>query len=179
MTADEIRRQLREQYGKTSATILGKVKDVDEQHRTCTLDDDGLEMPGIRLQCITDKDKGICIFPKENSLALAVCVEGNEDWMIVDCSEIDKIRIDVGQSNIEVKDSEIVINGGSIGMAKTDKVTEKINALEQRCNDIVMALQGVTIALAPTGTFPLAPFFTMQPIMTTAQSELEDTKLKH
>lgn len=176
---DDIRKLMREQFGGSKATVLGKVKDIDESTRTCTVEDDGLEMPGIRLQCITDGCKGIVVYPKVGAQALAVCVEGSEEWMVVACSEIDTMRIDVGQSSIEVKDGEIIINGGSVGMTKTDKLTEKINALEKRCNDIVTALQGVTITLAPTGTFPLAPYFTMSPMTTTPQTDLEDTKIKH
>lgn len=179
MTEDEIRRQLRAQFGGSNATVLGKVKEVDEPSRTCTIEDDGVEMPGIRLQCITDGSKGVAVFPKVGAQALAVSIEGNDGWMVVACSEIDKIRIDVGQSNLEIKDGEIAVNGGTVGMTKTDKLTEKINALEQRCNDIVTALQGVIITLAPSGTFPLAPYFTMSPVTTTSQNELEDTKIKH
>lgn len=179
MTEDEIRQQMYAQFRGGNATVLGSVKEVDEASRTCIIDDDGVEMLGIRLQCITDGSKGAVVFPKIGAQALAVSIEGTDGWKVIDCSEIDKIRVDVGQSSIDIKDSEIILNEGSIGLTKTDKLTEKINALEQRCNDLLTALQGVTITLAPTGIFPLAPYFTMPPVTTTTQSELEDTKIKH
>ena len=178
-TAEDIRKALREQFGGAAATVLGKVKEVDMTERTCTIEDDGVDMPGIRLQSITNGDKGVCIYPKVGAQALAVNIEATDEWMVVSCSEVDKVRIDAGQSNIEITTDGIVINGGTVGVAKTDKIVEKINALERRCNDIVTALQGVTITLAPAGTFPLAPYFTMPPVATTMQNELEDTKLKH
>lgn len=194
MTEDEIRRQMYLQFSGSNATVLGKVVEIDETERTCSIEDDGLEIPGVRLQCIIGGNKGIVVYPKKDSQALAVRVEGSDELMLVACSDIENIRIDVkntsidvsdkiyvevGESEIEVKSGEIIFNGGKIGMTKTDELTKKINALEQRCNDIVVALQGVTIALAPSGTFPLAPYFTMTPLTTTLQSDLENTSIKH
>lgn len=194
MTEDEIRRQMYLQFGGSNATVLGKVLEINKTARTCSIDDDGLEIPGVRLQCITGGNKGIVVYPKEGSQALAVRVEGSDELMLVDCSDIENVRIDiggssidvsdkiyveVGESKIEIKSGEIIFNEGKIGMTKTNELTKKINDLEQRCNDIVLALQGVTIALAPSGTFPLAPYFTMAPLTTTLQSDLENTSIKH
>lgn len=111
------------------------------------------------------------IKPKPDTTCLIGILEGKEALaFLVNAEEVELV---------EVKADKIQFNGGDLGFVFSDKLTDKINVLEQRCNDIVTALQGVTIALAPSGTFPLAPYFSMQPLAQTQKSQIEDTKITH
>ena len=64
-------------------------------------------------------------------------------------------------------------------MVKVKELIDKINKLEKQTNDILAALQKTTITLAPSGTFPLAPNFTMSPLVTTQQADIENDKITH
>ena len=74
-----------------------------------------------------------------------------------------------------------VLNGTDFGgMVKVIELTEKINNLEKKLNDLITACSNQIVTLAPSGTFPLAPYFTsVTPLIETQQSEIENTIIKH
>lgn len=73
-------------------------------------------------------------------------------------------------------------NGGNNnGIPKVTPLTAKINALENLVNGILNALKTTVIPLAPSGTYLFAPLYAALNDITpiTAQSDLENTKVKH
>ena len=71
-TEEEIRQALAASLKNKPVTVLAKVTAVDTTARTCDIDDDGVEMYGIRLQCITDGNTGITVWPKVGSQVLCL-----------------------------------------------------------------------------------------------------------
>lgn len=116
-------------------SILATVKDVDTNECTCTLvDEDGQDFPEVRLRPITGVNKSILMIPSIGSYVLAVRIEGDDDFMIVACDQIDSIEVLSGQTKIEIGD-DIKINGGALGgLVKIQELTDKINALIQIFN---------------------------------------------
>lgn len=162
---------------------VGTAKNVDEQKRTCDIEiDTDLTLLNCRLNAVVDNyDNQLLVLPKEGGKVAFAPIDGQmTDVLVIGYSDIEKVLLKVGESEIEIADGSIVINGGdNDGMVKIKELTDKLNALEQRCNDLLTALQGVTITLAPSGEFPLASYFVMKPLTNTAKSELENTKVKH
>lgn len=117
ITNEEIRQAFAKKYGAKPVTVLGTVAAVDESAKTCDIDDDGLVMYGIRLQCVTDAAGGILCVPKKGAAALVVQIEGGDGWMLADCAEYEKIIINGG------------VNGGLI---KINDLVGKINAIEKQ-----------------------------------------------
>ncbi|MFT3750970.1 MAG: hypothetical protein QM768_21835 [Agriterribacter sp.] len=74
-------------------TLMGKVKSVDENEMTCVIDDDGFEIPEVRLRPALDGKESFTIFPKPGSWCLAVRLEDSEEWMLIYAGEIDKYQI--------------------------------------------------------------------------------------
>ena len=160
-------------------TVLGTITGVDEESRTCVLDDDGVLMPGIRLQAVTGGDKGILIVPKIGALALAVRVEESEDWMLIDCSEIEKISIVVGGSTVELTNELIQFNGGKLGgMAKVAMLTTKLNGLERDINTLKTVFSGWTPVMEAKLKAEITTWATA-PLTVTSQSEIENKKITH
>jgi hypothetical protein len=66
-------------------------------------------------------------------------------------------------------------------MVKVGDLVSKMQQVEGKVNDVLTALQGVVIPLAPSGTYSFAPIFspitTINPL--TQQSDLENTKVQH
>lgn len=90
--------------------------------------------------------------------------------------------IKVKSSMLSLKDGAIKFNDGSFdGLVKVAAAASKISALEGKVNDLITACKSVIVTLAPSGTFPLASFFSsVNPIApTTQKSDLENPKIKH
>ena len=128
------------------------------------------------------------MLPKIGSLVLVSRIGNSNELFVSMFSEVDGMMLTIGEkTELEIKDNEvylnsdkIVFNGGeNCGLVKVKELTDKINNIEKQTNDILTALQGTTITLAPTGTFPLAPNFTMPPLATTQQADIENEKIKH
>jgi hypothetical protein len=161
------------QRGEQMYLKVCTVDSVDCQERTitCTPIDGGAQLEGVQLQALTSNSEGLLIVPQVGSVVIIGYLDKNNAG-VLQYGVIDKILLNVSDS--------IIINGGeNKGLVKVKELTNKINALEQRCNDIVTALQGVSIVLAPSGTFPLAPYFTMPPLQTTQQISIENEKVQH
>lgn len=66
------------------------------------------------------------------------------------------------------------------GLVIVSDLVDKLNALENQVNDILTALKGITVPLAPSGTYPLAPSFaTILNLQTTSVADLENDKVLH
>lgn len=156
--AQKIREKLRAFVKPVAVTMLGEVTEVDESEQTCTITDDGTDYYNVRLQCVTAGDSGLLLVPKVGTMAMAVQIEDNSGWMLIQCAEIDRMQLKVCDNSLEIGEAGIVVNNGTVGAAKADAIVKQLNTLEQRCNDIVTAIKGINIALAPSGTFPLAPY---------------------
>lgn len=175
ITPEEIRNRLAASFASLPGTILGTVKSVDSVERTCTVDNDGIDMPSVRLQCITGSDKGMVLFPKPDSYVLVVRIENTDEYGIALTSEIESFEMTVGQMSVSVEENAITFNGGKVGMVKLDQL---INWMQNVYND----LQKLTTLLASSPVAgngaPLGIAFvpvTVNP----EQSVFEDTKIKH
>lgn len=113
---DEIRQSLADHAGRfgPSPTLLAKVKTVNSSDKTVDLvDDDGLEIPGVRIKPVLDGSEGLTLFPKVDSWAIAVRVEDSEDWMLIASGEVDKWQLSIGQTLIEQTAQGLQIKKGA------------------------------------------------------------------
>lgn len=166
-TEDEVRRLLAQFIGVNKPTLLATVKSVDKSENTCVIDDDGTELPGIRLRCITGENNGIVAYPKKGAYVLCVKVEDTEEWSVIKASEYESIEMTI---------ESLVINGGyNGGLVKIDamidwmqKVYSDLQTLKTQLNTWPVAGNGAPLALIFNPTSP-------NPI----KSDFEDTKIKH
>ena len=123
-TEEEIRRALATSFKEKSVTVLAKVTAVNTAARTCDIDDDGVEMFGIRLQSITDGTTGITIWPKVGCQVLCLRIEEADGYTVVQTAEVDKLEIQVQDKSLTADGNGFVFNGGTVGSVKADKMIE-------------------------------------------------------
>ena len=160
------REQLALSFGPPRQTLLGTVRDVDTESRTCTVEDDGALYYGVRLQCITGGTAGLLLVPANGASVLAVRVEKSEDWMVIGCDRLENVRIDVGGKSIGMTSGGIVLNGGELGLVKIDALVGWMAKVYADLNALATALNGVGLTFRPTTPLP-------------ARTDFEDTAVKH
>ncbi len=148
---------------------VATVKEVDTTKLSCTVEllSDETEIPNIRLKAGIDEIKdGLVQIPKVNSVVLIAMINFNiQTHVIVAFSEVEEA---------------IFFNGENGGLVIIGELVTKLNNLESKVNDLISALQGVVIPLAPSGTYPFAPLFAdILPLDETTVDDLENDKVKH
>lgn len=145
--------------------LLCNVESVDIQKRIALVTTiSGSTSFEFEVNLQTSVSDGLIIVPKVDS-DVVVLFSKNTNPLIIQYSDID----------------EYILNGVDFGgMVKVIELTEKINNLENKLNDLITACSNQIVTLAPSGTFPLAPYFTsVTPLIQTQQSEIENTIIKH
>ena len=129
MTIEDIRQKLGDLAGSSGPAVsnIAKVKSVDENGAVCVLEDeDGQEIPEVRLRPVLTGKKSFLQIPKIGSLVLAVRIEDDDDWMIIDCDEVDKFLWVTDTTKIELTD-KVHISANNKNMAELiDKLFEAI-----------------------------------------------------
>ena len=129
MTIEDIRQKLGDLAGSSGPAVsnIAKVKSVDENRAVCVLEDeDGQEIPEVRLRPVLTGKKSFLQIPKIGSLVLAVRIEDDEDWMIIACDEVDKFLWVTDTTKIELTD-KVHISANNKNMAELiDKLFEAI-----------------------------------------------------
>lgn len=115
-------------------TMLAQVESIDEDAATCVLDEDGLLVNDVRLRPVLNGKESITIYPKPGCWVLAVRIEDDEDWMVVAADEVDKYRLKVGDTELEVKDGFLVKRG-------EDTLKEVLQLIIEAVS-VVVVLQG-------------------------------------
>jgi len=74
----------------------------------------------------------------------------------------------------------VTFHGGTLkGLLKLKATVEKLNNLENKVNDLITACSSQVVTLAPSGTFPLASFFTsVTPLTPTEEADVKNDKIK-
>lgn len=165
-TTNELRRALQQKYGEKPVTILGTIAAVDENSKTCNIDDDGFMMYGIRLQSVTNAVAGILKVPKIGAQALAVKIEDGDGFMLLDCAEY----------------SKIIFNGGNNGgLINIESLVNKINAIENDLNSLKTVFKSWTPVTQDGGSAlkTAAATWAGQTISKTQTKDLEDKTVTH
>ena len=123
-TEEDIRNGLSEAFKGKPVTVLAEVKSVDQTARTCDIDDDGVIIYGVRLQCITNGSTGIVVYPKTGCQVLCARIEDSDSYSVVHASEVDKIELKIQDKSLTADSNGFVFNGGTIGTVKADKMVE-------------------------------------------------------
>lgn len=187
MTIAEIIKQLSGDQNAKLYSQIATVKSVDEQKRVCDVEliSDGIEFFDVRIMAENDQSKGVAIIPKKDSFVVVTFISKNLAFISA-FSEIEKIVVDFPEisgevTDIKIKNTKIVLNdGNNDGIVKVKELTQKINNIENLLNNVLTALKGTTIALAPSGSFPLSPIFSgFQNVVVTQKSDIENSDIKH
>jgi len=153
----EIIKQAIRQHGKADQCELfqGIVNEVNETTLKMKIDiGDGLLIPNVRIRSVSTDDKGFWVIPSISSTVIVGMIEGGTDFILVNCSEIDKVFMKIGSKTFQITAAGIVMNGGSNnGIPKSASVASKLNILENDINSLKIAIGLImTAAAAPGGS---------------------------
>lgn len=130
--AEQIRERIKALAGDVGPlqTLICKVVSVNEDELTCIVDEDGVEIPDVRLQCVLNGKEGTTIIPKAGCFCLIVRLEDDAEWMLLAADEIDKYRITAGTMLFEMKQGKFMIKSGSENLGKCiDDLIEQIQLI--------------------------------------------------
>jgi hypothetical protein len=146
--------------------FTAKVLSVDEAEGTMEVEHEGLTFFDVRLRAVADGGKGFIIIPKKDTYITVGIIEKNGRYVMLNCSEVEKI----------------IINGGdNDGLVKVKEVTKKLNALEKELNSLKSFISS-WIPVASDGGAALKTILASwagQSITPTQQKDLENKKVKH
>lgn len=164
---------------------VGTAKNVDEQKRICDIEiDTDLTLFNCRLNAVVDDYEGnVLVIPKGGSQVAFIAIDGQmTDVLVIGYSDIEKVFIKVGESEIEITDGSIALNGGdNKGLVKAQDLTQKLNTLEKDLNNLKSLFAGWT-ATPNDGGASLKTTLTAWSAATlteTQSSDLENDKVKH
>lgn len=187
MTFREAIRELVRDIATKKHIRIGKAIDIDADKCVCNVDvGNGAVLHNVKLKAVEgEKDKGLLIIPKENTMVCAAMLEGVEaNWVIVQHSEIDswQITTDSGSKVIVANDGKVYLNGDNCdGIVKVAELVKKLNAIEDDINKLKIAMSGWVTAPNDGGAAlkaAAASWFGQQ-LATTQQSSIENDKVLH
>ena len=166
---------------------IGTVQNIDEDNRLCEIRvNDDLTLFNCRLNAVlSDYQDRLLIVPKDKSAVAFLTVDGNlTDPIIIAYSEIDKVLLKTGDTEINISDEKIEINGGeNNGIVKIQELTDKLNDLVDWCRKHTHSTSSFsgsisgTPAIAVTGTLTVpAPLSGPSDFN---KSDYEDDKITH
>ena len=157
-------------WGKDYVSVIeGQIISVDETTRTAIVKPlSGDYNADITVNLLACPNDGFILVPSVESTVI-VAMTNKNDYFVVQFSDIDKVRITIGQFEILMTENELLLGDGSLnGLVKVSDLVTKLNNLENKINTII------TWGLAVTPV-PLPP---TPPLTPTIQSEIENTKIK-
>jgi hypothetical protein len=153
------------------------VKSIDEAEGVCECEPLNGGAPYFaRLRALLQaEDKSPLIVPVKDSVVIVATFNKNSaEAFVIGYTDVEKVKILTNKG-------DVWLNGDNYGgLAKVKELVDKMNALENTVNDLIVACKSQSVALAPTGVFALAPFFaSVNPLVPTQKKEIENPKVKH
>ena len=188
-TEDNFQRLIEAITRKGQAPLLvtvGKVSNIDENKRICDIAiDDDLTLNNCRLNAIVDSyDNRLLVVPKDNSMVAFIAIGGKlTEPLVIAYSEIDKVLLTIGESDILIEDGKIEMNGGDLGgLIKLQQLESNLNKLKKYVEDLAtMASTAMAPMAALDGGASVTTFNTNWGATNAAFSfeDMEDTKITH
>ena len=119
-----------------------KIDAVDDKTRTidCTPIDGSAQILGVNLQANQDATTGIVCLPKKNTHAVVAFLNKTHAVALL-FEELESIRIDVGDSSIEIdNEKNITINEGEHTAVRGDTLKQELTKMSARIDGIIDAL---------------------------------------
>ncbi len=138
----------------------------------------------VRLQAVvSDSEVGLVMTPKKGS-NIFCAPEGNSSssFIAVSFSEVDKVKLLVENSSIEVSKDKIILNGGELnGLVVVGELVKRLNAIEKAFNTLVNEFKGHnhSVTISPPATTGIIPPPAQVTIAITNVRDVENPNVKH
>jgi hypothetical protein len=143
--------------------------------------DDGVTVYDVRLNVIPEMEFGILLTPEIDSPCVIARVENGQDFQLLQCAKLKKLRIRVGSLLFEMDEEKIFFNEGNQGgMVLLNPLVAEMNKLQTNQNLLRTAISQIAAGLNPSvlpgiSATVEATLANVQPLNTTT---LENTKVR-
>jgi hypothetical protein len=131
---------IKKTFGQNIAIATGVVSTVDAEKSVCDieLDSEGADLLEVRLRAvIDDADAGMIAIPKLGSEVVIGKINTSQ-WVVLVTSELEEVRLKIGNITCVINESGIVLNGGDLdGMVKINDLVNRLNTIENKVNSII------------------------------------------
>jgi hypothetical protein len=158
-------------------SLVGKVKSVDDNERTCDVEplNGDADILGVRLQADLSADKGIYIKPVVNSFVIVTFLDESAGFVSayseIESAEIviqnNKVAIDATEIKAEAQGNKVLINSTKIQAEVPDKIIEiaadgisiagSAFNLKSALDELIDNLVGLNVIVPGIGAAPLSP----------------------
>lgn len=155
------------------------VTSVNYDEDYCDITADG-EYTDVNLRAVIDSlGNRIVIYPKVDSVILCGRITNSNSIYVVQVSEIDKVVLVIGNTNVVLDENGIVFNNGLNTISKADVLHQELDKMSARIDGVIKALKNAA-ADSAGGTFkasltPLLAAITVKEDF----GDIEDEKIKH
>ena len=161
--------------------LTGKVIAVDEDENTCDVDIDGDApvMFGVRLRAVVDTTTdGIIQIPAIDS-AVLIGKLTTSLWCVLVFSQIHKYKFKIDSQTLIIDADGFVFNEGNLGgMVKIEALVDKLNAIENRMNELETNYKTHNHAHPQGPTTAFVVPYTSASLVITNKADLENEKIK-
>lgn len=173
--------------GQTPLMVcVGTVSNIDEDKRICDVAiDDELKLSNCRLNAIIDSyDNRLLVVPKDQSKVAFITIGGKyTELLILAYSEIEKVLLTIGDSDIVIQDGSIQMNGGDLGgLIKIEQLENNLKKLKKYVEDLAsLSATAMAPMAALDGGDSVTTFNTNWAAKQLAFSfdDMEDSKITH
>lgn len=164
---------------------IGIVQNIDEDNRSCEIQiNEDLTLFNCRLNAILDDyTNRLLIVPKDKSAVAFMAVDGKmTDPIVIAYSEIDKVLLKIGDTELNIDKDKVEINGGDNGgLINIEDLVSHINSIEDDINNLKTAITGWTPVAQDGGSALKGAISSWagKSITKTKKSDLEDDKITH
>ena len=133
--------------------LSGEVKSVEGS--TCTVDVNGIALKGCRLRALIDDNDHVLLEPRVGSQVLLLDLSNGQKrhLLVLSCSEVERVQMQIGGTKLQIDNAGVVINGGELGgMVKINQLTQKLNALVNTYNTHTHPVATTGTEAAQSGT---------------------------
>lgn len=173
--------QLIREVARTGTYEIHQGKVVAADADSCDVEvDEGVVQPGVRLNVVTDVEYGVILTPKIGSQAIIARIEMGQEYQLLSCSELDKVKIRVGSLLFEMDRDKIFFNEGKQkGMVLLTPLKTELEKIDKNINFVKSALTQLGTTLEPLvpGTNLLLEGI-LSGIVPVDTSALENTKIR-
>lgn len=189
MTFREAIKELVKDIATKKHIRIGKAINIDADKCICDIDlGKNVFLYKAKLKAIEgDKDKGLVIVPKENTMVCAAMLEGVEsNWVVFHYAEIDSWQIvtDSGGRIIVTNEGKVYLNGDDHdGLVMVKELVDRLNEIETKHDALVDDLNSHThkyvTPSGPADTAPIVPPSMNKVDKHTSTSDIKSDKVFH
>ena len=149
-----IRTLVSKQYEIISGTVISGSVDADALTMSVQPSDGGMPIDGVMLSTIINTDRGLVLFPSDDSNVVIGCIDGPGEWTLIKANKVDRVYIKLNSLTYEMDTEHISIQNGDTVLKLSDSLFMMKTGSENMftfLKDLLTYIKALTVP-TPSGT---------------------------